>query len=193
MSEEDPYKVEKLEADKKVKREFERDADEAQATKPYETSNFLLVALATTLRRASSFFPRATARENTLSKADSIYDTLIAFKHQLAKLKENDHTTDAHYTQILSELWHHLLEHFEALNFRNPDRIRFKHLIETLNTFPPDEHRSLGFYLTNYAGDEWLPFPFLDILRHLFRDYLTKKEKSNLAELLRKIDSLLSL
>jgi len=34
MSEEDPYKVEKLEADKKVKREFERDADEAQATKP---------------------------------------------------------------------------------------------------------------------------------------------------------------
>ncbi len=98
------------------------------------------------------------------------------FKKLLTKLKTSDETDNQHYAQHLSELWHILLG--------APPKTPIEPFIQLVNTYPAGEMHSFGFYLSNYAGDDWLPFPFLEILKKLHQGYVLRKGHSELSHML---------
>jgi hypothetical protein len=40
-------------------------------------------------------------------------------------------------------------------------------MIEAINHYPEKGDHSLGYYLSSSTGENWIPFPFMEILRNL--------------------------
>ena len=129
-------------------------------------------------------------------RADFSEDDLTADIHSLKKLfdhlKEVDESENAHFCQNLSNLWHALFEHVQlakrAKMATSADLAKLKIVLSDVDHYPPNEEHKLGFYLSQLAGEEWLPVPFMEILKKLHTDYKINKTTSILerwTELLR--------
>lgn len=100
---------------------------------------------------------------------------VLAFKQLLVILSGDDQSHNPVFTQQLAELWHNLLEDCNSLSFSQeaPAEIatRLKFFISQIQNFPHDADHSLGYYFTEYAGKDWIPFPFMDLLQSLHEEY----------------------
>ncbi|MCB1109133.1 MAG: hypothetical protein KDK44_05690 [Chlamydiia bacterium] len=121
------------------------------------------------------------SRTNRGSKSEiEVAQAIRTIKDLLTALKTCDQTDNPHYAQHLSDAWHTLLG--------APPKTPVEPFIQLANTYPSGEAHSLGFYLTHYAGDHWLPFPFLEILKKLHQGYVLRKSHSELSHMLALID-----
>lgn len=120
---------------------------------------------------------------------------LSSLKSALSKLATEDQSYNPEFIQELSDAWHTLIEAtstFEWMVRKNAQEIaKVKFFIEEVRNFPPGEEHSLGFYLTQFAGREWLPFPFMDLLYSLHEAYQTDKVKSQLNVWILHLDSII--
>lgn len=117
-----------------------------------------------------------TREESGQYSKESIAEAIKKFHHLLETLKKLDQTDNPHFAQELSEAWH-------VLTSATPGT-PLDELIELANDYPSGDTQSLGFYLTHYAGDHWLPFPFLEILKKLHQGYVLRKTRSELQHML---------
>jgi hypothetical protein len=128
--------------------------------------------------------------------ADELELELSAFKNVLAILTKKDVSRDPDYAQHLSQVWHQLLESANLIEFLERKKtdvlIQLKTLIETFNHYPAKQEHSLGYYMTEFAGKEWLPFPFMEQLHLLYEDYVSHKKESQLFHWISSIDLILS-
>ncbi len=128
--------------------------------------------------------------------ADELELELSAFKNVLVDLTKKDVSRDPDYAQHLSQVWHQLLESanlVECLERKKTDVLfQLKTLIETFNHYPVKQEHSLGYYMTEFAGKEWLPFPFMEQLHLLYEDYVSHKKESQLFHWISSIDLILS-
>ena len=121
----------------------------------------------------TSLFSRPGKGSRTLMEVATAAHEL---KDLLSKLTTSDQTDNPHYAQHLSEVWHILLD--------APPKTPIESFIQVANNYPAGEMHSFGFYLSNYAGDQWLPFPFLEILKKLHQGYVLRKKNSELSHML---------
>ena len=128
--------------------------------------------------------------------ADELELELSDFKNVLAELTKKDVSRDPDYAQHLSQVWHHLLESANLVEFLERKKtdvlVQLKTLIETFNHYPAKQEHSLGYYMTKFAGKEWLPFPFMEQLHLLYEDYVTHKKESQLSHWISSIDLILA-
>lgn len=110
----------------------------------------------------------------------SLKKTLTELKKQFALLRESDFVTNPGFTSHFSSLWNDLLIEFSDIRKREQHYDIIKQFIATIDAFPEKGEHALGYYLKNYAGETWLPVPYLDILKKLHRDFLVHGEKSDL-------------
>lgn len=103
-----------------------------------------------------------------------------AFRKLLMILSTEDQSHNPNYTQQLSTLWHNLLDDCNSLSAASAtlDKIRF--FITQIQNYPPGADHSLGYYFTEYAGKEWIPFPFMGLLQHLHDQHKSDPEHSSL-------------
>jgi hypothetical protein len=99
-------------------------------------------------------------------------------------LSNEDQSHNPEFTQHFSELWHNLLDdsavgHTDTKKIP-PEILKITSFIEKVCHFPPSEDHSLGYYLTKYVGNQWLPFPFMDILHQLHQEFQENPESSHL-------------
>lgn len=122
-------------------------------------------------------------RLRALSLDDSILHFLKEFKELIIQLKEQDLSQKIEFALKLSTTWHGIADYF-ALLPKMDRKGDFFHegslLIQSVNMYPKDEERTLGFYLTNYAGENWLPFPFMKIIQRLHEENTTDPIGSHL-------------
>ena len=128
--------------------------------------------------------------------ADELELELSDFKNVLAELTKKDVSRDPDYAQHLSQVWHHLLESANLVEFLERKKtdvlVQLKTLIETFNHYPAKQEHSLGYYMTEFAGKEWLPFPFMEQLHLLYEDYVSHKKESQLSHWISSIDLILA-
>jgi len=90
-------------------------------------------------------------------------------------LCHNDQSHDSEYLYNLSELWHGLLSDFSNIEIadRNHSPIagKINEFTAEILHYPPDEAYSLGYYLTEHAGREWIPFPLMNLLQDLYKQH----------------------
>lgn len=121
--------------------------------------------------------------EETTENLTDIETILTKFKNLLELLRIENKSGDYHFAQELSNLWHAIKKHTAELLplKKSPAYIEsLQILIQKMNLFPKNSDHSLGYYLSEYAGEKWLPFPFIDILSALHEEAIVKKSHDTL-------------
>lgn len=114
-----------------------------------------------------------------------LYAALTNMRDAFQHLSHKDVSADSHFATNLSNNWHTivtLVAEEETRRTPSPFLGFLKIFIQKLNNYPKNNNYSLGFYLTEYAGEEWLPLPFIDLLRKLHEEALINKAKSHLLD-----------
>lgn len=111
---------------------------------------------------------------------------LRLFKASLETLQREDRSQDGPFLSHLSELWHELLDDAELFPSLKP-------WIGAIQTYPAGQEHSLGYYLTEFVGQKWLPFPFMEMILKLHLQHKRNPLNSTLTQWTRQIDSLLPL
>ena len=100
----------------------------------------------------------------------NLLNTLHAFKNLLETLMTTNKCSDPSFAEALALHWHTIIQH--------PSQLRA--LIEPINHYPANTEHSLGYYLTQIRGEEWLPFPFITLLTNLHEEALLNPFKCTL-------------
>lgn len=156
----------------------------------------LMASFCAYVQKMVNFLTQAATRKRGIFSGSDLEHCLSEFKASLIALSKENRSQDQAFVLTLSSEWHALLENFHLLEFlekkKNPLIARVKAFIETLQSFPPQQEHSLGYYMSAFAGKDWLPFPFMELLQKLHDDHLKNKEKSQLSLWILSIDKLLS-
>jgi len=123
-----------------------------------------------------------------------LFATLQKFKSLLETLMKSDISQNYLYAESLSKNWHFILDHVVDENRKKrPHQYleRLKSLIQTLHTYPPNSDHSLGYYLTQFTGESWLPIPFTEILYQLYENAIINPSKNHLKQWTQAIEIIL--
>lgn len=114
-----------------------------------------------------------------------IANNLAEFKKVLMRLEKEDLSNDAAFATELSTIWEKLVDDFheiEVIKRKNMKEIAaFRKVMDTIKLYPVDSEHRLGYYLLEHAGQDWLPFPFIEILLRLHKDHEKEKNESTLS------------
>lgn len=105
----------------------------------------------------------------------SLIESVIAFRELLLILAKEDLSHHPDFTQQLGQLWHNLIDDCNSLPLPqdSPSEIAAKvnFFITQVQNFPPGADHTLGYYFTEYAGKDWIPFPFMELLQGLHQEF----------------------
>jgi hypothetical protein len=156
----------------------------------------LIASFCAYVQKVVTFLTTAATRKRGVLSGSGLEHHLDEFKKSLITLSKEDRSRDQAFVLSLSGEWHALLENFNLFEFlerkKSPLIAKVKNLIESIQSFPPKQEHSLGYYMTAFAGKDWLPFPFMELLHKLHEDHLANRDKSQLTLWMASIDNLLS-
>ncbi len=158
---------------------------------------FALTAATLYFKKFIDHFVNVAKSLTTSINTDKALTDLREFKKLLDELRAEDKGHNPEYTQRLSHQWQHVYENCSGLEDKvgHLDTLASEilKLIKEIDKYPPGEDFTLGYYLTEHAGQEWIPFPFMKLLSSLHEEDLENPEKSKLGEWVRKINEIIGL
>ncbi len=153
-----------------------------------EAKRWLLIHLQI-LQKILNLFPK----ESSEDVAISLIRNLKQFKNYLYELTLQDLSHDTAFLLQLSESWHKFMEYFSFLDIEtNSEESRaIKEFVSEIHDYPFDQKFSLGYYLSENAGENWIPFPFMNLLQNLYQEHQKDPNQSLLSHWLASLDRLL--
>lgn len=171
-----------MEADKKVAE------NQADIKAPLGKNKHSVFTWATVIGSIKTFFSKLSVREDAqtaqvaIHSKDGLRAHLIAFKELLNLLRDCDHSEDIPFSQKLSHVWHEIIEESQRIKVGQSesriDQDRLEMLITEIQFYPPNEEHNLGYYLIEYAGEDWYPFPYMELIRRIHKDYIEAPNSS---------------
>lgn len=117
---------------------------------------------------------------------------LLELKELLEILKKEDRSEDPQFFQQMALCWGKVLEEAILVSKDSPARMNLDSLIQELEMLSPEpEERSLGYYLLEYSGKSWLPFPYMELIRRLHEEHRKNPVNSLLSRWTQMIDHLI--
>jgi len=114
----------------------------------------------------------------------AIVDNLRSFQQLISKLKSEDFSQSPKFASDLSESWHQILEDYDTVLIMERKELKkssgFRQFVDAIKHYPKGADHPLGYYLMEQAGKDWLPFPFIDLLRALYKEHKEKPSSSTL-------------
>jgi hypothetical protein len=183
----DQYKVEKIE-----KNPSPSAAPEKPPQEPHPKTTFAAF-LSLLLKKIINLFEETTDQGLRSSSEHDIQKHLIALKAILDTLKDQDMSQNSLFLNQFAESWHQLLE--DVFRFRRETTlsIEMRSFISEFQHYPKGQQHTLGYYLTEFAGKHWLPFPYMDIIRQLHQEHQSRAQNSTLTRWSLAIDQMISL
>lgn len=119
-----------------------------------------------------------------LSRQKELASDALAFRELLLHLANEDLSHNPDFTQKLGQLWHNLLDDCNSHELRRApasgteEKVKF--FIDRVKSYPSGADHTLGYYLTEYAGKDWIPFPFMELLQSLYKEHHANPASSTL-------------
>ncbi len=103
---------------------------------------------------------------------------ILTFKAALNSLKAKDLSQDSKFLNYFAFIWLKLLKNLEIYSIE-PEKLEneIKAFIHLLQIYPQSSEFSLGYYLSEFAGFKWVPFPYMEMLQKLHFEH--KKDPDN--------------
>lgn len=156
--------------------EKERKEKEGYADLQYPTQSQSVAILFSWFRKILNTLSNTGAHLAFSGDLSHLLDTVTALRQHLLVLAAEDQSHNPVFMEELPELWHNLLDHCNSLSsLQGPapeilNKVRF--LISQIENFPHGADHTLGQYFTQYAGKDWIPFPFMELLQGLHEEYI---------------------
>jgi hypothetical protein len=119
---------------------------------------------------------------------------LDKFSALLFSLSRKDKSRDPSFLEALSITWNSIMQNCESLLDAHPedfsDEMKMKDLILLIKNHPKEALHNTGYYLSEGAGIEWAPVPFMDILRQLHEEQQINFNNSQLSIWIERISSI---
>jgi len=174
----------RIQEDKKEKQKF--------TDVPQQDSKMFTATFFHCLKNLFDMFSPSRQLAGKVIDKQAATDNLKQFKQLLKHLTTKDMSSSTDFATELSELWKDLLENFdniEILERRSLTEVAaFRETMNTIKNYPPDSEYRFGYYLLEQAGKDWLPFPFIEMLKKLYSDHQVDSKRSTLTHWIRKID-----
>ncbi len=124
-----------------------------------------------------SLFPQKTRPAPPSEEILEIWEKLYLLFENMKQEKAQEEPA---FLQHFAYLWEKLLENL--FYYKKFPEIHEKILlfIEEVESFPEGNEFSFGYYLSNASIDNWLPFPFIALLKNLYEEHIKDPEKSKL-------------
>jgi len=185
----DPF--EKFRVTEIQKEKEPRDASEGEEPFQHKPRSTFVAYIILILRKILEFFEHTTEQGLTTVVQETVLEHLTLFKAALKTLETEDRSQDSLFLNKLTELWHQLLE--DSYSFRRHTllSIKIRSFIKGLQHYPENQEHSLGYYLTEYAGQNWLPFPYMEMIRQLHAAHKKSQEKSLLSAWSKEIEEMI--
>ncbi len=120
----------------------------------------------------------------------------LAFRQLLILLSEEDQSHNPDFCEQLSLTWHDLLDDCSSRGLSTPitsgSMQKMQFFIAQIQNFPLGADHTLGYYFTQYAGKDWIPFPFMELLQDLHTEYQASPVISVLQNWISLLDDILS-
>ncbi len=116
------------------------------------------------------------------------------FSSKFEVLMEHNESQNYQFVQSMSDLWHQIIQYINDadLLMQPPKHVDpLKSVMKQIFQFPHKADHSFGYYLSEYAGTKWLPFPFMDLMNKLHEDAIMHGSKSILADWSRSLNLIL--
>ena len=117
---------------------------------------------------------------------------ILSLKNYFEMLKKEDHSQDIKFLNDLSKIWVSLLQESGHFGSSEIDS-KFLLFLKKINNYPEESSHSLGYYLSEYAGQKWIPFPYMELIQMIHRDYKKNPEESALNQWTLILQQILSL
>ncbi|MFZ4674054.1 MAG: hypothetical protein ACOYL1_06905 [Chlamydiia bacterium] len=129
---------------------------------------------------SSSTLLESIRSTESLRTPQKVIDALKQFIAIFSELQDQDLSADWRYCEKLSKSWSDVVKSVENATFPSSS---LNTLITEINEHPEKGDHTLGYYLSQHAGEQWIPFPFMEILRKLHEDKKKIPHFLKLAEL----------
>lgn len=173
----DPYEDLKVQQIEKARLEKE-EAKAKELKKRSRAGYFIWIQMLLFLKKLAGAFASTKPKEELKEKA--MVADLEKLKGAFEKLKTVDFSQDVPYLNFLSQTWHNFLDDAATIKKDEPFFAKLEEFIEQVQEYPHGQEHSLGYYLAEFAGSEWLPFPFMELLARLHEEHTSVPEVSHL-------------
>ena len=126
--------------------------------------------------------------------AKDLFEALQHIKKLFEALSKEDVSQQYLFADDLSKHWHLVIRFVEEESRQrrvSPYIEPLRKWIQSIDTYPEQSDHSLGYYLTRFTGEKWLPFPFMELLYELHEESILKGPKSTLASWIYSLSSVL--
>ncbi|HSX03141.1 MAG TPA: hypothetical protein VLG76_00240 [Rhabdochlamydiaceae bacterium] len=176
-----------IEGDKKGKEDF--------ANLPEPIKKILNAVILVYLKSLFDSYHLQPQSEEEKFEKNQLLEDLETFKNLLNHLGAKDQSKYPKFAQQLSELWHKIDQNFNVIKFFEKDTrdiiLKLKKIIEEVNHYPKDQEHSFGYYLKEHVGEDWLPFPYMEILSNLHKEHQRKPHESQIANWISRLDNII--
>ena len=163
----DKIMVNPVEKDKKPKEDLYKSAQDSTKSQVFS----VLVACFRKLILALS--PKEGQRYIIVE--EQLLEDVIRFRQLLLVLAAKDESHNPEFTEQLTGAWHLLSEDCASLiaTSETPSPLieKIKFFIAQIENYPLGADHTLGFYFAQYAGKDWIPFPFMQLLQELHEEH----------------------
>ncbi len=156
--------------------------------KPLPPGSFILILL----WRILDYFINLSKHGISNKSEKEVCETLHQLKAFFESMKWEDRSQDVEFLNHLSKIWHRALEN--SLRFRRTDPFStaFRSFVKKIQNYPENQEHTLGYYLTEYTGEKWLPFPYLELIQKIYEQYQSDPAGSVLTLWLQELDEIIS-
>lgn len=100
----------------------------------------------------------------------SARETLLLIKASFEIMMQEDRSQDAQFLKQLSKRWQEVLE--LSIEFSQTAWSKqLKRFIKDIERYPENEEHTFGYYLDEFAGQSWLPFPYMELIQKLHHQH----------------------
>ncbi len=135
----------------------------------------IFATLASYFKKVLSTFSSKGQSPEHFHDQTRLVNSALAFKQLFTTLAKEDQSHNPDFAEQLSQLWHNLLDDCNTASASDGAVTEIlektKFFISQIQNFPPGADHTLGFYFTQYAGKDWIPFPFMELLQDLHNEY----------------------
>ena len=143
------------------------------------------------LKLVHRIFTLLLAQPEKAHAEKGVVESLKSLKAAFEILKREDRSEDIQFLKHLSYVWTRVLE--DALGFQRDSELalQYKILIKKIDRFPENQVHTFGYYLSEYAGQKWIPFPYMEMIQKIHSEHEKSPAVSALTEWTALIDQLL--
>ncbi len=187
--EDDKYRVDPIEADKQSK------GDQSWEPPKEDKRPRAYVAFLVFIQKLTTRLGKEKEGKLEEMSEDALTGDIQELKQILQIMMDVDQSENGTFCAQFSAAWHRLLQGVQVLSHTKRkalvDSDKLKALLTDIGNYPPNEDHKLGFYLSEFAGESWLPIPFREILKYLFSDHRVNQSHSTLMQWVELINEIL--